>query len=82
MSAKQTISPRGRYVIRAAVAAAIREAVRGGASVESLAARLGVTSKSVGNWASGGYHPSFVQAVRIAPLVGVDPETGKRESAA
>lgn len=72
-----TLSARGRQVVREAVARAIRARVRGGVTVADEAARYGVTTATVERWVSGDGYPSFTAARRIAPLVGVDPETGK-----
>lgn len=76
-----TLSPRGRMRVREGVANAVKRAHRGGASLDELARRFGVTSKQVGRWASGACWPSLTVAQRIARLVGVDPESGERRKA-
>lgn len=74
------LSARGRHVVRDAVARAIRTRVRAGATIAAEAARYGVTTATVARWVAGDGYPSFTAAVRIAPLVGVDPETGRAAS--
>jgi len=66
--------------VRVAVAKAVRAVVRGGEAPAALAARLNVTTNTVTRWVSGEGYPSFTQAKRIAPLVGVDAATGERKS--
>lgn len=76
------LSARGRQVIRESTARAVREAIRGGEDAVALAGRLHVTRATIARWQSGRFYPSFTVAQRIAPLLGVDPETGQKRGAA
>lgn len=71
------LSARARHVVREAVARAIRARVRRGETVAAEAARYGVTTATIERWVRGDGYPSFTAAVRIAPLVGIDRETGR-----
>ena len=74
------LSPRGRYELRSAVARAVRERVRAGASVHDEAVRYGVTAATVARWVAGLGHPSYTAAVRLAPIVGIDVSTARTVS--
>lgn len=71
------LSARGRQVIRESVARAVKAVVRAGARVEDLATKYDLSAGTVRRWVEGDGYPSFTVARRIAPLVGVDPETGR-----
>lgn len=72
------LSAHGKQSVREAVAKAVRRLVRGNAAKRAeLAGRLGVTVCTVARWADGLGFPSYTMAVRIAPMVGIDPATGR-----
>ena len=73
------LSARGRHVIRVAVARAVRDLSRCGETTAALAERFGLTPQAVARWIRGDGYPAFTIAQRLAPLVGVDPETGVRK---
>lgn len=72
------MSPHGRVVVQRSVAAACRRIVRTKSETPAaLAARIGVAKGTVDRWVSDLGWPNFIAAQRIAPLVGIDPATGK-----
>lgn len=71
------LSARGRQIVCAAVAGAVRRLRRSGIGESELADRFGVTAGTIRRWTLGEGFPSFTQAVRLAPLVGIDAETGR-----
>lgn len=72
-----TLTAKGRQTLREAVARAIRARIRDGSTVAKEAARCGVAPFTVQRWVSGEVYPAFTVALRIAPLYGVAPATGK-----
>lgn len=76
------LTARGRQRLREAVARAIRDRIRAGVDEAAEAKRHGVTVKTIRRWVDGDGFPSFTAAVRIAPSVGVDPDTGERRAGA
>lgn len=73
-----TVSRRVKLLVSEGVGRAVRRLVRpmSADARREIAVRWSVSESTVIRW-SGGALPTFNQAVRIAPLVGVDPTTGR-----
>ena len=77
-----TLPPRIRAKVCEAVAWAVRDAALKSttADLPALALRLNVSLSSVKRWRDIKGWPNYETARRLAPLFGVDPETGRKVS--